>query len=248
MSFKTIFTIAASCFAIFVIMSFFHDREVQSIKEQWLAQIRENAELEERHTDEIGDYYTQITQISLNLEKEKSLSKDLRKTLKSLQKELGTKIDLINMITIQVDTLKNSGNSVITQETEENRIYKLTEHSGGVTLSLGLEHPSGVYNYMIIHDPIEIELYTGRTKDNSIEIGSIRFPTADYLSVSSWRIIKDEDTRKWYEKIWENTHCDIGIFAGPNLGMSASIGYNKISVGPIVTEDGMSLGIWYKIK
>jgi chaperonin cofactor prefoldin len=249
MSFKTIFYMFIGGIIVFVAFNFYHNRKMadQELRLR-AAAILEILDIHEKHSETIGTYYNQVARLSSDLSKEKSLSKELRETIKTMELELGTKARQIQVLQVQIDTLKSQGTAIVYVDSVGARTYKINEYKQGTDINVVLEHPSGDYSLSVAHDPISIEILTSRTKEHDIAINTVRFPGSPHIKLSSFEVVEVDDPRSWLRKFWDNTRMEVGGFAGKTAGITASIGYNNILAGPVITEEGTSLGIWYRIK
>jgi len=248
MNFKTIVVAVACVLLAFGVTKWYYGNELDDIRTELRKEKEKYSTMVVEYNDQLGEVYSLLGVKEDQLNEAVQLTEKQKDDLKRLQKELNSKINIINNLTVQIDSLSSEGQSEIVVTGPDSVTYHVKEHKNGVGLDLTLEHPSGHYNYVITHDPINMELYIAKRNDDKLTIGAIRFPDNPNIKVGSWDLIYDTDTRPWYQKIWDDIHWNAGVFAGSNAGVITTLGYKKVSAGPVFTEDGMSIGVMYTLK
>jgi len=247
-SFKQIVVVAVAIGLTYGVLTFLHNKEIDGKNTALRLERESHSQVVEAYNEQIGVYTTRLGELTTNLTKEKRLTDEQRNRIKALEKDLGVKIDEVNTLTIAFDAISDSGQAAVIIAEGDSMTYNIDDYKNGVRLTMALKHPSGAYNYSILHDPLAMEIYGSKEKDSGIRIGSIKFPTADYMKIESWQLFYDEDTRPWYSMLWDDIHLDVGAFGGPSAGLSLHIGYKRVGVGPVFTEQGMNVGIVYRLK
>ena len=248
-SFKTIFVVAISVALTYIGLNWYFNKKLDDRDTQIRKMKEETAELVVTHNEMIGEYSYRLGVLADNLKDEKSISEEQRDIIKELEDELDAKTTQVHSLSVVIDSLYSSGTAdiIIIPDTDE-KIYNINEHLQGIRFALSLTHPTGDYNYTVAHDPVFMELYVAKEKESGIKIGSVRFPNNPYIHISSWEMYYDTDVRPWYQKLWDDMHIDVQAFAGETNGLGVSAGYKRVLVGPIFTEDGMSMGAIYRLK
>lgn len=231
------------------VTKYIYGNETDKLTNELRKEREKNAEIVSNYSAEIGVYQTKLATQESNLKEASSLLDSQISTIKELEKELDSKVEMINALEITVTELQSSGIASITVASGDSVTYKIDEYKEGVSFKLTLQHPSGEYTYTIKQDPISMELYVSKEKGTGLKVGTVRFPNNPNLTVSEWNIIYDPDTRAWYQRIWDNTTFQVGAFGGrSDAGIMGFLGYKKVSVGPVWTEEGASIGVLYKVK
>lgn len=247
-NFKTIFYACLVGLVVFAGTNFYFSKQLGKQRIALRKEREKNTEIVNTYNEKIGEYQTTIAIQDEDLKKSSALSDSQTVAIGALEKDLNAKIEMISSLTIQMDSLRYSGNAVVTIVKGDTLTYTIKEHRNGIGLDFTLNHPQGTYFYTIKHDPLKMEVYLSKDKNTGVKIGTIRFPNNPNISVTGWDILYDPDTRQWYQKFWDDISMQAGLFAGPEAGAMAMVGYKKISIGPVLTESGTSAGILYKIK
>jgi len=245
---KTIALFVVIAVAIFMGTKWYYGKEIRSQRQALRLEREQNAVVVDNYNERIGEYQTKLAIQEGNLSGAQSIVEEQRDVIKELEKDLDAKVEVVNTLTVMVDSLESAGVADIIVVQGDTLTYHIEEHKGGVGLDLTLKHPSGEYKYTIIHDPIKMELYIAREKGTDMKIGAIRFPNNPNLEVGVWDIFYDPDTRGWFEKIWDDVHAEIGVFGGADTGVFGFAGYKKVGFGPVLTEHGTSFGFIYRLK
>ena len=245
---KTLVIIVATGLVCFLALSWYYNRQLDKKDDQIRLNREELSAVEEYYDDKIGTYSARLGTLSDNLQKEKGITDEQREAIKQLQKNLNAKINEINLLTVRIDTLLSEGQAEIIYAEADTVTYKIHEYKQSITLDVIIHHPSGNYTTSIVQDPLTMELYMAKEKGTGYRVGSIRFPNNPHITVSKWDLIYDEDLRPWYQRIWDNIHFDVGAFGGNSAGISTMIIYNRLGAGPVFTEEGMNIGIVYRLK
>lgn len=230
-------------------MNFLHTCKLEKLEEKIRTAREQTQELITVQDEKIGEYTYNIGVLEDNLKKALDLSDDQKEAIKVLQKDLNAKIDQIALLKVAIDSVESSGVADIIEIVDMGKIqYKINEHKDGYKLSVVLDHPTGDYTYVIKQDPLTMEIFLAKEKKTGYRVGSIRFPNNPGVVVTQWEILYDPDTRPWYTKFWEDMHLDVGAFGGNTVGLTTMVGYKKVMVGPVFTEEGMNLGFVYRVK
>lgn len=234
--------------SLFAIMSWFYGNKMDDLKTSLRKEREEHSTIVSVKDEEIGDYSYRLGVLESDLEDAHVITDAQKDFIDKLQDELDAKVTEINNITVAIDSVQSEGNAEVILVSNGSVVYTINEHKQGYHLTATVVHPSGDYAYTIRQDPLTMELYMFKEKGTGYKIGSIKFPNNPGVVVTKWQLLYDPDTRAWYEKMWENTHFDVGVFGGSNAGISAMLGYKKVMVGPVFTEDGMNFGGVYRLK
>jgi hypothetical protein len=226
----------------------YYGREIQSLNDRFREYREENSVIVNHLNTEIGEYQSKVAIQEKDLTKTKSLLEEQRTVVKELEKDLDVKVEIVNTLAIQVDSLRTAGIASFVIVEGDTVQYHIKEHKNGVGLDLTLKHPSGEFNYTIVHDPIKMELYVAKEKTSEMKVGSIRFPNNPGLSITQWDIFYDPDTRGWFEKLWDDVHFSLGVYGGADSGVFGFAGYKKVGFGPVITEKGTAFGFIYRLK
>lgn len=247
-SIKNIALIVVIAVAVFAGTKWYYGKEIQSVKNTLREFREEHSVIVNSYDEQIGDYQTKLAIQETNLAKSSSLLEEQKATIKVLEKDLDAKVEIVNTMSVQIDSLKTAGVASHVTIAGDTIQYRIKEHKSGVGLDLTLTHPSGEFNYTIVHDPIKMELYVAKEKSTEMKVGSIRFPNNPNLLVTEWDIFYSKDTRGFFEKIWDDVHASIGVYGGPDSGVFGFLGYKKVGFGPVISEKGTSFGFIYRLK
>lgn len=229
-----------------IVLGFINDKKIDKYKEAIDKLNRQQTELTTFYNDKVGEYTTTVANISESLKNERDLTKNQQETIKALEKTIRAKTNEIGLLTMAIDTLKANGNAIVIVK-GDTLVYSIKEDTLGVNLEVNVEHPSGKYDVFLAHNPIELEIYMLKDKMGQ-RVGAIRFIDAPWLSLKRWEVYTDPDTRAWYQRIWDNINLRIGAFAGNDQGVFGTIGYGRVNIGHMYSDNGGSVMFGYDIK
>lgn len=233
---------------VFIGTSFIKSRQIDNIKDK----LREEREAYEKvivqKDEQLGEYFTLVGTLQDNLSKEQTLTNAQKEMIKILEKSLKGKMQEISFLKLKIKDLTGSGIADSIVVVGDTITYTVEDIKQGAKLRFTLDHPSGRYNYNIVYDPLSMEIYMVREKGTGIKVGSIRFPEQPWITVGSWNLVYDTDTRPWYQRFYDNLNLYTGAVVGEDLGMLASVGYNRVNIGVVITEESSGYLLMYKLK
>jgi len=244
---KYVVIAALAIIATHKITTIYMNKQVEKLQSKLVQVQLEEQNLKKHYNEKIGNYQTIIATQTANLHNYEKQLNETKGTIRQLENQLNQKIEIISHMSVTIDSLLSAGQAAIEHTTNDTVIYTINETIQGTHLVVKLTHPGGNYVYKITYDPISMNIYITKTKNN-IRIGAVTIPDRPDITITDWQLIYDKDTRTWYQRLWDNVHFNVGVVGGSDVGTFLALGYTDLSLGTMVTNNGGSALLMYTLK